>query len=395
MNQAIENIVTGNYFQCIQITLSGDKKRYDLVLIQKKKNELNVLDTFTTFEVDKLKDGLSKSRPVLLTLMGTGILSKKIPKTDNYRSKILFNADPEDFYWFEVEEKEVIFSSVVRKDIVHKEMNWFKENNFAIINVSFGPFTVISIAGLFSKNTILVEDFNLEFDQDSLLSFDRLDQAEKKIYDFIDVKVSNHNISAFGGLINYLFPNHNNISPGVLLSSEKEEFFYRKIFSVLGISAMLFFLGSLLISYLLLSYYQGRYQEVQVELGQQNIAYSKLVSLESDKENKESILKQSGLRDNRFLSFYLTEITKEVPSTISFTSLQIFPVSSKVKPNKRITFNNDLIEIEGKAISYIELSSWVKSMEKYDWVETIEITDLVRNGDNNDFKIIIKLKFDV
>ena len=179
------------------------------------------------------------------------------------------------------------------------------------------------------------------------------------------------------------------------MSSRKEEFTYKKAFNVLGVFTLSFFLISLLISYLMLGNYQTAHHKMQVELGEQNVAYSKLISLEKDKENKESILKQSGLNDSNFLSFYIAEITEDIPTEINLKSLSIFPTTSKIKSEQRIDFNNNVIEIEGTALSNTAFTSWIKELKKHNWVGNLEIIDFQRENRTNSFVIKLILKFDV
>ncbi|WP_298538931.1 PilN domain-containing protein [uncultured Aquimarina sp.] len=392
----LNNILSGSRIQSVQIHLDTDQKEYSLVEIQKKKNNLTIVDRYTTQSFEELLTKLSKNKPVILAITGMGILSKQVKNDVGYQSKIIFNADPNDFYWNEYRQEQEIFVSVARTAIVDKEIELFDKAQISIVDFTIGPFVMTSLSPLMEEKEVHTKNNILHFNKDySLINFEKKQERNTFEYTIGDETLSNIDILCFANGLNNLYPNDAISSESDTMSLRKEEFAFKKAFNVLGVFTLSFFLVSLLISYLLLGHYQEAHHKIQVELGQQNVAYSKLVSLEKDKENKEAILKQSGLSDSNFLSFYIAEITKNVPSEINLRVLNIFPTTSKIKAEQRINFSNNLIELEGTASSNAEFTSWIKELKREPWINNLEIIDFQRENRTNSFKIKLILKFDV
>ncbi|MBQ4821395.1 hypothetical protein [Aquimarina sp. MMG016] len=395
INNFLNNILIGNKFQAVQVHFDNDQKEFSVLEVHKKKNDLSIIDRYATNNFEELVEKLSKNRPILLSFSGQGIISKKLDNVPNYRSKLLFNANPDDFHWYEFQQEKHIYASVARKEVITEEIELFKKEQFSVVDISIGPLVVTAIKPLIKSNTLQTKDFDILFENDQITDFSKRNQNSIEEYVIGDENISSENITSFAAVLNYLYPGNEIVADKSFLSVDKEEFVFKKAFNVLGVMMLSFFLVTLLGSYMLLNYYTDANQRVQVELGQQNIAYSKLVSLEKDKENKEAILKESGLNDSKFLSFYISEITKEVPTEINLSVLNVFPTTTKIKAEQRINFINNLIEMEGTVSSYAALTSWVKELKKQPWVGNLEIVDIQRENRTNSFKIKLVLKFDV
>lgn len=391
----LHNTLVGNKFQSVQILFDGDQKAYLWLEVTKKKNDLSITNSFETRSIESLIEKVSKNQPLLLSFIGQGIISKKMENTSNYRSKILFNADPDDFYWYEVYQEKNVYASVARKEVIDKELALFQKAQIYVLDITIGPWIALASKPLIDTTQIATKDGGLYFDQDQLVDFQKVSNDVLQEYELGEEKISNDQIIGFSAILNHLFPNPTLVNENGFLKESKEEFIFKKAFNIAGVFVLSFFLISLLLSYLLLEHYQSENHRVQVELGQQNVAYSKLVSLEKDKENKEAILKESGLDDSNFLSFYLSEISKEIPSEINLSLVNIFPTVSKIKPEQRINFVNNSIEIEGTVSAYGPFSDWINKLKKQPWVSNLEIIDFQKESKTNSFKIKLVLKFNV
>ncbi|MDY8138472.1 PilN domain-containing protein [Aquimarina sp. 2201CG5-10] len=395
VNKFLNTILFGNKIQSVQIHFNQNEKEFRLLEIQKNKNDVSIIERYVTKDYDQLISTLSKNKPVILSVTGQGVISKKVNSDPNYQSKILFNNDPNDFYWYEFHQEETIYVSVARKELIDKEIEEFKKSQISILNLSLGPFVGVGIQQLLENTVLQVGDTELSFKENQLIGYKKNTDYEIKDYNIGDEKISSENIIPFANLINYLYPNDDIISDTEFLSTEREDFTYKKAFNIVGAFTLSFFLLTLLVSYLLLGHYQQEHHKLQVQLGEQNVAYNKLVSLEKDKENKEAILKESGLIDSNFLSFYISEITKEVPSEVNLQTLNVFPTTSKIKAEQRINFINNQVNIEGTVSSNSAFANWVKELKKQSWVDNVKIIDFQRENRTNSFKIKLILKFDV
>lgn len=397
IKKILNTILTGNKFLCIEIVLGEANKKYNAIEILKKKNSLTINTHFSSENLDTLIKQIPKNLPTLLSFSGQGIITKKVENIPNFQSKILFNANPDDFYWYQLEQQTYMYCSVVRKTIIDDEMDKFEAHKLSIVDVSLGPYVLSTINPLITnQSSLFTEDFELKFNDGMLIDISKKNVViDYDYYHVGDEKIAVKDIIPFSNLLNYLYPNENIETDKQFLNQKREEFLYKKAFNMFGAVVLVFFLSTLLISYLLLSYYQNDYLKLQVELETQNIAYDKLLTLENDKKNKEAILFESGLNNSNFLSFYISEITKEIPAEINLTELNIFPTQNKIKQNQRINFINDLVRLEGLSNSNSSFADWIKTLKKITWIKNVEIIDYKNEGRTNTFKIKLTLQFNV
>lgn len=381
----------------IEIQFIDDTKEYRSLVIEKKDTNLNILSSQTYSDFESLINESTKSLPVVLSFTGNGIISKKVERTPNYRSKLLFNANADDFYWYELEQSNHIYASVIRNSVIEHELSEFNKNQFFVVEISIGPFILSSIKPLLPNTSKLhTKNFKLEFDNKQLVQFEKFKNVDASAhYEIGDEKIALDDIVPFASLLNYLFSNSQLESENGFLQTSREEFKYRKAFNTIGMIALPTFLVTLLASYLLMGFYQSQYIELQVQIEEESIAYNKLVLLESDRANKEAILKESGLNNSNFLSFYISEITKNVPVEINLSELEVFSPKEKIKANQRISFHNDTIEIMGETTSNEAFADWIKKIKSYKWIENLEIVDFRKMDRTSNFLIRLKLSFNV
>lgn len=393
----IHTTLQGDKFSAIGITNRDGVKEYQVVEILKKNDSISINSAFTTFSFEEVISNTPKSRPVILAYSGLGVISKKVENVPNYKAKFLFNANLEDFYWFEVIKENHVFASVVRKKLIDEEVLAFEKHQISILDVSFGPFVIYSIYPLIKKATELcTPEFVLKFNENGIADFSKNENNNLiKDYEVGGEKIKIKDILPFSTLINYFYQNPQIVTDQNYLKENRKEFAFKKGFNILGMIALPSFLFALLISYLLLNHYQTKYLELEVALRKESIAYNKLVLLEKDRENKETILKESGLKDSNFLSYYISEITKKIPAEINLSRMEIFPAQNNFKQGERVTFTNNLIELEGSVFSNSAFTQWVKELNRIKWLGSLEIVDFKKVGNSNIFKIKLTLQFDV
>ena len=147
------SVLVGNTFQGVQVTFVGSEVRYDVILVQKKKEAITIQEQYVCNDFDELASKLRKNLPIILSFGGQGIITKKVANAPNYQSKLLFNASLDDFYWYELRYEATIFASVVRKSVIDQELNKFEQQQLSIIDLSIGPGILATIKPLLSDTT--------------------------------------------------------------------------------------------------------------------------------------------------------------------------------------------------------------------------------------------------
>ncbi len=371
----------------------GSETTYQILNVNNKKNQLSIQEKIYCNGFDDVADKLNKKYPVLLAFSGKGILIKKVKKEPDYKSKILLNVNINDFYFYEHHVKEAIFVSVARKEVVERELNLFKQQKYLIVDYSIGPFISFLLKPFTNSSSIPSYNIRLEFSDHELNNFSRE-------HDHTTILIGQDNLAAeetalYATAINYYFPNPHLIYERDFLKVNIEEKKYKKIFEILGSTMLIGFFVSLLISYLLLGYYNEKRIQNNSSLELLQETYQKIGQLEKERDDKRAILNESGVFTSNFLSFYINELTQQLPETIQLKTFQLFPENKKIKQAEKITFKSNQITIKGESFANTKFNSWYKKIKKIPWVIKTE-TDIVKykaNKNNGyDFEIKIAIK---
>ena len=385
--------IIGNTFYGVEVCFQGEDIKYYITLVKKNKDLMSVDKTFEVANFKTLKEKLVTGVPVVLCFSGSGIINKIGEVIDkNYKSKILYNSNPNDFYWNEFLEDDKLYISISRKAAIDIELNKWESNNIYVIKAYLGPFVAVNFYKITNYDAINMSVYNLKFKNDNIDSFASLDNNLNSVYKIGNQNINSNHVLGFSVVLDFLFPNQSITNTISYTDSSREEFLYKKIFSKVGIFFVLFLFCSLLISFFLLQFYNNKINITSSLLSKKQITYNQVKKLKNDKENKDLILKKSGIYNNNFLTFYVWKLVDVIPKSIQLTKINIFPSTKKVKKKQPITFNTDFIEIAGYVKINKSLTNWIKKIKKYDWVKSLEIIDFKNENSKKKFtlKIIIK-----
>ncbi|VXB40807.1 hypothetical protein FLAVO9AF_160062 [Flavobacterium sp. 9AF] len=206
----IENIVIGNQFLGIEVFSNENTEKVDVILVQKKKEELNVKDYYSFSSLETIALNKLASIPVILTVNTEKVLMKEIDiveKNDLILVKKAFtNLNLDDFYYdiWRFESKSFVF--IVRKnyldDLVHRLTN---ACHLKIVSVYIGISTFKNIIHYVSQDTI---NFNGKTYVKSTQNVTNTDLLPQKVYDIGSIKIKGENILCFSGIVSFVTFNY-------------------------------------------------------------------------------------------------------------------------------------------------------------------------------------------
>ncbi|PKV50599.1 fimbrial assembly protein PilN [Aquimarina sp. MAR_2010_214] len=395
MLEQIKNIILKPFqekqYAIVGIVL-GDTPVYNVLIVDKKSDALSIETSFSTEDFDVVKDKVNTSVPLLLNFYGKGIINKQVSAKGNYLKEILFNASVDDFYIYELYQSQQNFISIVRKDVLEKFFVQFLENKYLVVDYSIGPFIGILFKGLSNEPSIISADYELSFHDDYLTETQKLDAIAKE-YVLGEEKINNTEVPLFSTLLHYLYPSDDVNYDAEFLKQNKKENVLKKTFNTVATVLGIFFLSALLISYLLLNYYNNKYVSYESQLYNLNDTYNQVKKLENEKQNKTKILQESGILNQSFLSFYMYRIVSSIPNNVGLNNLKVNPAQKKIKNFEKIIFETNTIIIDGNSSSSMPINSWVKELKKEKWISKIEILDFSKSRNKKSeftLKIVVK-----
>ena len=118
-----------------------------------------------------------------------------------------------------------------------------------------------------------------------------------------------------------------------------------------------------------------------------------LEKLGQEEIRKQQLVLNSGVVTNNFISFYLDEIGKAVPKDIRLSEMYVFPVIEKLKEKRKVEIDQSKIEILGWTKSNTVLDDWIESIDRQDWVKSVELMNYQKlSNDESSFKMIVFLE---
>ena len=391
----IEKLKNSNLFAekdfAVIAVVYGEQITYQGILVSREKGSLTLIKDFEVSSLDTLEDHIKKTIPVILNFSGKGILGKKVKLQGNYLKEVIFNADPDSFFMYEVHQQNEVCIAIGRKEVLTQEFDKFQEQGYLIIDYSIGDFVGMLCRDFIKEQQLISRSIEIEIQNESIT----YKKASERNHTYLlgEDRISSEHIPLLGTMLQHLYPQEQVQYEVDFLAENIQEAKMKKLFEVTGLSIGIFFLVALLTSYLLLGYYNDQYVAYESQLYNLNHTYNQVKKLEEEKENKSLLLRQSGVLKDKFLSYYVQQIAHTVPKTIQLEELKINPNTKKIKNHKKIDFDNNTIVISGISNSSVILNTWVKKLRKEKWILQLEILDFSnKRRQKGAFTLKIKIK---
>lgn len=359
------NISKGNSVIGMEIILLPDNSfSINLVGIKKEGQELKLeFSQKNITGIEHVFTHIKSKIPVIILLSGKAILSKKIvlSETEDVQSllnKVLPNVSLNEFkinYSQENDSEAIV--SVIRNDALEKVIEELKRNK--ILNI-----VELYLSPLSTKETLPI--------------------VEKEIQ------------NAFIAASKFFSEKQTGILESVKLNELKEEYHQKKRFQMRGVSMLTGLLILLLINYFIFLNYWTKAKEITTQVRANRNALQECQQLKTEYERKKSFLEQNGLLENSRTSFYADQLAKDLPTSINWKELSVYPLKKK-KPDedeKHLTFENKTIKISGSCDKSIELNEWIKQLKIKKWISNVDLVNYKQENAKEDgyFDLMIKLR---
>lgn len=365
---------------------------YDIVFLEKEKEKIKTTGQLTGLTIDGLSEEITDKTPVFLSISGRGIVHKKVEITEDSNdadilNKILPNASIDDFYLQkqEISEKHV-YASIVRKEFVDKAIEDLAKKEIQIIDISLGPFSLNNIIPLLNDSNELLEvsNFKLKIDNQSIVQLQRVENENSAInYNIDDEIVQGKSLIPFASALSYYIKGNMTDFTHLLTTKTNENLRYKKIFTLSGWAALVFFFVLLLINYFLYEHYNSSYNTLTREYFQNEKLLTELSDLKNEFELKEQFISSTGLLNPSKFSYFADRIAIKMPGSIVLTNLNIQPLKGRVKKQKEINYTENQIIVEGYTTKSRNIDKWIKILEDEDWILNTEIQDITKEEKSN------------
>ena len=363
-------------------TLPSGGNIFNLTVLKKKGNNFEIEKEITEIDNwDILKNELNKAVPLSLTFNGRGILHKKIDfksEEDDQQKlhKILPNASVDDFYFQLVGvEQNTGFISVIRKEIIDDFLRLLTSEGYLPISVSLGPLILNAILPLvkFEGEQIQLGNYSIGVLDNIISDFEiNNDKFSNRKLSISDEDIKQLSAISFASAFRCLFmPDlelEANIPSVVELKSDSK---HQKLFKILGWTILFFFLGILLINFVLFDYYNSKNNMLTENYSKNKGLLDYIDDMKLKISKKNEFIEFSGLKNASKASFYADRIGMELTDKIRLIEININPVEKKIKPGEPIVFGHENIIVRGNCKRSSDLNTWILILKQNEWVKDI------------------------
>lgn len=393
----LKRLTYGNIYGAVEHTVDAHSNEvFNLLLLQKKKNELQIKqkEQFSSFE--NVVKALETQKHLFLIINNTNVLSKEVENINNDTVRIVHNTFPNinlnDFYYEVLTTNKKSFVVICRKNEVDAIIKEYQKNGISIIGFSLGNISAQNLLPFINENGIKTSNSIISIKDKQIQSIDKKVISESN-YSINNLEVSNSDILPLSGVLSYY------LQDNVLNGLEEErtalqkDFQQKKAFTLSLYGMLGFILAILLVNFLFFSSYRSDINQLTSEI-QLNESYKKqLLQLQEQVSQKEKLLKGLQSVSNSKVSLYLDKIASEIPNTILLSELKYQPLEKRIKKDKQIQLEENVIIIAGSSKKDTNFNAFVEVLGQKKWIDTVTILSYGKEKNtDNAFEISLKIK---
>jgi len=341
---------------------------------------------------------------VALNLSGKGILQKQVEKIEeinqNNFSKILPNANMEDFYVQNFISGEKSFVSVIRKTDADKWINHLHVCGFTPLMLSLGPFPVqniISQLNLYGADLIFHGHSMMRNEQSDWVSY----HYDESVSAPFPIKVESEGIHeklviAYAAAFQLVMAGKVELVKAAVPSLEaafEKQAQDRKL-KVQGFLVLSVFFTLLLINFFLFSWLNTSNAKLVEQASRSAQNTDDIQKINQQTQEKEALLKTLGYEGETNKSALIDQIASLLPADITWKEAAIDPVDLTDSRNqKSIVFFSRNIRITGNSEQIIPVNEWIARIKTKPWAKNVQLDSYTINNELNTGQFIIVIDY--
>lgn len=384
---------------------AGDSFSMQACVIENKKGIIQITRSDHSLNsLQQVKEWLGEDIPLRVSIDGKGVVHKKTEGEGNegldaLLASALPNADPKDFWLQSYSAPEDIYLSVARNEIISQFIAEAERLKLTVLDIALGPFGLAALVPLLEipDKAIMLSNAHYEITMHSngIVSFEKNNQNSDWKVNIGDESIDRYMVHPYALALAEFVPGAAiTKNQEGLLSANRGEWEQKVVFKSLIKTGLAAIFTLLLINFLLFSSFNNQNQNLtyQVAINQNNI--TELGKLKKELKEKNKFLTTIGWNGNTRLAYYGDRLAMDLPKTIKWQELQIFPLDEPtLRKDKKRIFKNNLIVVTGMSDGPVVLNNWIGRLEAYDWVDEIKNQEYKYNSRSQkgefSFEIII------
>ncbi|MBR9915726.1 MAG: hypothetical protein GYB32_13025 [Algicola sp.] len=379
-DRMISYFTFGNCYYSVELTQDNTNNVFNGIGLKRRKGQVEIMDSFICKEIEEITDHIPKNKPISLVVNNDQIITKKVKSNITENAKLLQQAFPnikiEEFHYEILKQNSLHFISICRKNFINSLLTELRSKNIYVIDITLGNLGISSIVALMSESQIKTSNAHITKNHDEIMDIQLRHDSSPIVYEFNDVRLDNNQLLNFSAALR-LITNTKSLESffGDTKKKLKVEFGQKLFFSQFLKLGLSFLFLILLINYFIFSHYYNKVNELSETATVLNTAKDRLYDL-SEKVTKQEKLFKDIIKGNvSKSSFYTDAIVNSIPLDITLTELNYQPLLKKIKYDKAIALDSNILIISGSSSNSIVVPQWIAQLERMKWINHIEITN--------------------
>lgn len=372
-------------------------------VLQSKKNKVEILHKGNTKEIRLITQTIKKfNAPLLLSVTGKGVISKKIIFSENDTLQIgdlikqhLPAINPNEFYiQFYKNDDHSGFLSICRKEQIDVLVKQFSDEKGEVVNVFIGPLVCNSLSGLTSTyNKIYTSLYQLDLLNGQVETINvNTSSNNLSALSFGDLQINANDIIPFASGFSYLTRQQNFISEDKAITS-----LLSKHSEKLKIRVLLITLVSIvfIISAVNSVFFFQKFEEdlaLQLELNLYESKNAQITQLLDSYQKKKNLIEQTGIFDDKKTSVYADKIAASLPEEIVLREMYFNPEVGETEEDSLMDFQERQLIIKGNCSKSLLLNEWVNVLKSLNFVKSVNLENFVFNSEGHLPNFVLKLE---
>lgn len=372
----------GHTYYGVEHTVVDNKECILAISLKKKKNTLDIVLKEKIETLENIIDYIPKKSGIALVVNNDKVLSKKTPSPhDGDDNKLIQNAYPniniKEFYFDILRQPDCCFIAICRKEYIDALIDDYRNKNLYVISVSFGNQVVSNMHSFLNSKEIFTSNAVVTKNQDGISDINKQSNSITHEYDINGLQVSSTYLLSFAATLNVVLSKkiyeHSNFDTRykVLNTDFQQQRFFSQFLKI----GLLFILIALLINFFIFNHYFNKVSELRQTSQVNESSKNQLITLKEDVDKKEKFITDILKSESSKSSFYTNAIMVSLPESIRVSELNFQPLIKRVKTDKPIEYETDIIHVNGVSSVPTDISNWISDLEQIEWIEKVVITD--------------------
>ncbi|MFA6400445.1 MAG: hypothetical protein WCX31_02300 [Salinivirgaceae bacterium] len=362
---------------------ADDQYRAEWVIMSRSKGKvIRIEQKLVTGTLAEICNQLPTKYPVVLTLDGKGVLYKTgEPEWTNTKQifrELVPQANYNDFYLMLYPNPSKLWVAISRKTWVQSILKELTDKKLEIVDLQFGPFILEKTKPLVADESL---EWNLptrkiEWEENKITAFSAAQSPFLTGFNLGGEEIESDYILSFTHALIALTQFDGLNTDFDDITQNRNQYIYKQRIQKVGVSVLIFYLGLLLVNYLLFTNYNEKLNLTQASYQGSLKTINRLENLSTELKQKEALAKKVGFGDREQLSYLADQLAASLPSYITLTSMDINPLIDKQRNRETPQFQAEMIQISGELNNGVKLYGWIESLKQFPWVTSVEVMKL-------------------